>query len=173
MADSIIANRRNSTLPFYIGAVLLVLAAAIAVASYSVELGLSKPNTSARRVVVSVAEIDAALKDEADFAEYSSALYAGLGAYESLAVYTAADNRVDHAMSAALDCYTALRESWQMELEGSWDPAIQGDSGYWRSFHDAVRLPGETTLTREELKAALWREARAYTDEALAIVERQ
>lgn len=172
MADGYLTTKRNGNLPLYIGAILLALAAAIALGAFPVELGISKPNTNARRVVVAVAELDETLEGDADFLEYSESLYAGLGAYRSLAVYNSADNRVDHAVGQALDCYEALRESWQMELEGSWDPAVHGNPAYWRSFHSAVRLSGRESLGAQELREALRQEALSYTEEAMTIVER-
>ena len=165
-------GKRNATLPFYLAAVVLALAAAIALAAYPVELGLARPGTNARRVVVAAAEIDATLDGEADFVEFSEALYAALAAHRALAVYNSADNRVDHAIGKALDCYAALRESWQAELEGSWDPAIHGDPAYWRSFHTAVELPGDDLLGAAEVRESLRREARAHIDEVLSLVER-
>lgn len=172
MADGRVASARNRTLPFYLGAVSLVLAAAIAVASFSVELGISRPGSNARRVAVAVAEIDSTLDAGSDFVEFSEALLAGLGARRELAVYNAADNRVGHAAERALDCYKALREAWQLELEGLWDPAIHGDPAYWRSFHDAVRLSGSGEVTPDKLRKALRQEARAYAAEAMSVVDR-
>jgi hypothetical protein len=163
---------RSGTLPFYAGAVVLVLAVAVALSAYSVELGLAKPSANTRRIVVAVAEIDATLDREPDFFEFSDHLSAGLAARRSLAVRNPADGRVNRALIGALDCYSAIRESWQMELEGTWDPAIHGDPAYWRSFHAAIELPGEGPLGATELREALRREALAHTRKALAVVER-
>jgi hypothetical protein len=163
---------RSGTLPFYAGAVVLVLALAVALSAYSVELGLAKPSASTRRIVIAVAEIDATLDGEADFFEFSDHLYAGLAARRSLAVRNPADGRANRALIGALDCYSAIRESWQMELEGTWDPAIHGDPAYWRSFHAAVELPGEDPLSATELREALRLEALAHARAALELVER-
>jgi hypothetical protein len=163
---------RSGTLPFYAGAVVLVLAVAVALSAYSVELGLAKPSANTRRIVVAVAEIDATLEGEADFFEFSDHLYAGLTARRSLAVRNPADGRANRALIGALDCYSAIRESWQMELEGTWDPAIHGDPAYWRSFHAAVELPGDDPLSATELREALRLEALAHARAALELVER-
>jgi hypothetical protein len=163
---------RSGTLPFYAGAVVLVLAVAVALSAYSVELGLAKPSASTRRIVIAVAEIDATLDGEADFFEFSDHLYAGLAARRSLAVRNPADGRANRALIGALDCYSAIRESWQMELEGTWDPAIHGDPAYWRSFHAAIELPGEDPLSATELREALRLEALAHARAALELVER-
>jgi hypothetical protein len=163
---------RSGTLPFYAGAVVLVLAVAVALSAYSVELGLAKPSASTRRIVIAVAEIDATLDGEADFFEFSDHLYAGLAARRSLAVRNPADGRANRALIGALDCYSAIRESWQMELEGTWDPAIHGEPAYWRSFHAAVELPGEDPLSPTELREALRLEALAHARAALELVER-
>ena len=162
----------NRTLPLYAIAVLLVLVGAVTLAAYTVELGIAKPGENARRVAVAVAEVDATLQGEPSFLEFSESLYAALAARRALAVRNPADNRISHAVDGALDCYTALRESWQMELEGAWDPAMQGDPAYWRSFHAAVRLPSAGPLDAAELREMLRDEALAYANEALALAER-
>ncbi|MFU8891164.1 MAG: hypothetical protein ACNA76_05835 [Anaerosomatales bacterium] len=163
---------RNVSARFYAGAVVIVLAAAVAVTAYSVELGLARPSVNTRRIVVAVAEVDGALARDADFREFSEALYAGLAARRSLAVRNPADSRVNRALIGALDCYSALRESWQTELEGDWDPSLHGDPAYWRSFHPAIDLADAAPLSAAGLRTALRAEARAYLDDALAVVER-
>ncbi|MDF1542137.1 MAG: hypothetical protein RQ731_02575 [Anaerosomatales bacterium] len=163
---------RNVSARFYAGAVVIVLAAAVAVTAYSVELGLARPSVNTRRIVIAVAEVDGALERGADFRQYSEALYAGLVARRSLAVRNPADSRVNRALIGALDCYSALRESWQTELEGDWDPSLHGDPAYWRSFHPAIDLADAGPLTVAGLRTALRAEARAYLDDALAVVER-
>lgn len=161
----------NASVRYYAGAVVFVLSAAVAVSVYSVELGLAKPSVNTRRIVVAVAEVDGALARDADFREFSEALYTGLAARRSLAVRNPADSRVNRALIGALDCYSALRESWQMELEGDWDPSLHGDPAYWRSFHPAIGLDDAGSLTVAQLRTALRAEARAYLDDALEVVE--
>jgi hypothetical protein len=162
----------NRTLPLYAGAVAAILVGAVALSAFSVELGLAKPSVNTRRIVVAVAEIDTALDHEADFLEFSESLYVGLVAHRTIAVRNPADNRVDRAIGRALDCYSALRESWQIETEGVWDPAIHGEPAYWRSFHTAIELSAEGPLSAAELRELLRMEARTHVREAMAIVER-
>jgi hypothetical protein len=162
----------NRMVPLFAAAAALILVGSIVLSSYTVEFGLAKPGMTTRRIVVAVAEIDATLGGAPDFVEFSEALYAGLAAQRALAQRTPADNRAGHAIEAALDCYTALREAWQAELEGIWDPAIHGDPAYWRSFHSAVQLPAEGPLQPAELREMLRLEALGHVQEALAIVER-
>jgi len=163
---------RNRTLPLYVVAVIAVLVLTIALASYQVELGIAKPGASARRVAVAAAEIDATLEGDADFVEFSESLYAALVAHRAIAIYNAADNRVDHTVGEAIDCYEAYREAWQAEREGTWDPEVQGDPAYWRSFHPAVKIDEAGPLDPPAVREALRREALAYADAALSIVER-
>jgi hypothetical protein len=162
----------NKTWPLYAAAVAIVLVASVVMAAYTVELGIAKPGTNPRRVVVAAAEIDRTLDGDASFLEFSESLYAALVAHRLMPVRNPADNRIDHALAAALDCYTALRESWQMELEGTWNPAIQGDAAYWRSFHPLVALPGSGQLEPDTLRAALRAEAAGHVADALAVIER-
>lgn len=162
---------RSKSLPLYLGLVALVLVGVVALAAYSVELGIARPGTNARRVTVAVAEIDATLDSADGYPELSASLRSALAARRALAVRNPADNRVAHSLDAALDCYSALREAWQIELEGVWDPAVHGDPAYWRSFHDAVSLPGEGPMEPAEVREALRAEADTYVAEALAIVE--
>ena len=158
--------------PLFAAAVLLILAGSIVLSSYTVEFGLAKPGMTTRRIVVAVAEIDATLGGEPDFLEFSEALYAGRAAQRTLALRNPADNRASQAVGSALDCYSALREAWQAELEGIWEPAIHGDPGYWRSFHSAVQLPAAGPLSPADVRAMLRLEALAYAQEAMALVER-
>ena len=123
-----------------------------------------------RRVVLTAAEIDATLQGEPDFLAFSEALSTAFVARRAIAVRNPAGNRIKHSIDNALDCYVALRDAWQTELVGDWDPEIQGDAAYWRGAHPAVELPGEDRLGPAELRAALRAEARAYVDEAMEIV---
>ncbi len=109
----------------------VVLVSVVLLAAYSVELGIAKPGTNARRMTVAVAEIDATLEGDADYAEFSASLRTALATQRALAVRNPADNRIEHAVTSALDCYSALRQAWQIDLEGVWDPAIHGDPAYW------------------------------------------
>jgi hypothetical protein len=163
---------RNSTLLLYAGAAATVLIVAIALSTCTADLGLAKPSVNVRRIALAVAEVDATLEGDADFLEFSESLYVGLVAHRTLAVRNPADNQVDHALGKALDCYMALRESWQLEREGAWDPAIHGDPAYWRSFHTAVELPAEGPLGTAELHRLLRQEALVHVRDALSIVER-
>lgn len=163
---------RRSTLILYAGAAATILAVAVALSTCTVDLGLAKPSVNVRRIAVAVAEIDASLEGEADFLEFSESLYVGLVAHRTLAVRNPADKQVDQALGRALDCYAALRESWQLDREGAWDPAIHGDPAYWRSFHTAVVLPVEGPLDTAELHRLLRQEAFAHVREAMSLVER-
>lgn len=163
---------RAAALPLLLGLIAIVLIGVLALAVYPVELGIARPGTNARRVTVAVAELDATLDDAASYAEFSASLRTALAAHRFIAVRNPADNHVDHALGNALDCYSALREAWQIELEGVWDPTVHGDPAYWRSFHAAVSLPGEGPLEPAEVREALRAEAGAYLADALAVVER-
>lgn len=165
-------GRRNSTLLLYAGAAATILIVAVALSTCSVDLGLAKPSMNVRRIALAVAEIDATLEGEADFLEFSESLYVALVAHRTLAPRNPADSQVDNALGKALDCYMALRESWQLEREGVWDPSIHGDPGYWRSFHTAVELPAEGPLGAAELHSLLRQEALAHVEEAMSLVER-
>lgn len=172
MARAARTGKSNAALPLYLGLVAVVLAGVVALAAYPVELGIARPGTSARRVAVAVAEIDATLDDPSGHAEFSASLRAALAAHRTLAVRNPADNSVGHEAAAALDCYSALREAWQIELEGAWNPSVHGDPAYWRSFHEAVTLAGDGPLEPAEVREALRAEASGYVAEAMALVER-
>jgi hypothetical protein len=172
MARSAKTGRKAATLPVYLGIFAVFLVVVVLLAAYSVELGIAKPGTNARRMAVAVAEIDATLEGDADYAEFSAALRTALATHRALAVRNPADNRVDHAVTGALDCYSALRQAWQIELEGVWDPAVHGDPAYWRSFHASVQLPSSGPLDPEQVREALRAEAAVYSAEAMELVER-
>ena len=162
---------RNENTSAYVAAMLVILFISVLLGAYSIELGLAKPGSNPRRVVLTAAEIDATLQGEPDFLAFSEALSTAFVARRVIAVRNPAGNRIKHSIDNALDCYVALRDAWQTELVGDWDPDIQGDAAYWRGAHPAVRLPGEDRLGPTELRAALRAEARAYVDEAMEIVD--
>ena len=162
---------RGVLLRYAIG-MLVVILVMVAVSVYPAELGLVRPDPSARRAAVVLAEIDTTLDEQAGFVAFSDALRAAHGSYRALPMRNAADNSLGLAMEAALDCYDAVHESRQAALEGTWDPEVHGRASYWRSFHPAVRLAGRDTLDRETLENALRAEARAYTDDVLALAAR-
>lgn len=160
------------TFPVYAGAAVATLVLVVLLSTFSVELGLVRPGANARRVVLAVAEIDATLSPDASFIEFSEALRAAQAARRALAVRNAADNRVGHMVDRALDCYTAVRDAWQTERMGDWDPAVHGDPAYWRSFHPTLILLSADGLGPAELRQVMSTEALSHTHEALALVER-
>lgn len=163
---------RDRTLLIIAAVVVTLLAVGVAVSNYSVELGLASASPGAVRAVATVAEVEPTLEGTDDFRAFSETLRSGLAAHRKLAVNNPADGRVDASLGKALDCYSALRQSWQAELEGAWDPATHGDPAYWRAFHPSVELATEGPLTAEELREELRAEALVHVDAALAIVER-
>lgn len=164
---------RNRTLVLILAALGAILVASILLTTYSVELGIARPSVNTRRIVVAVAEMDLVLERDASFLEYSEALKAALVAHRVLAVRNPADNRVDRALGDALDCYEAIRESYQLELEGGWDPSLHGDPAYWRLFHPAVGLDAlDEPVDASRLREALRAEADRHVREAMEIVER-
>jgi len=150
----------------------VILGVSVLLGAYTIELGLAKPSRNPRRVVLTAAEIDATLGDEADFLEFSESLSAALAARRVIAVRNPADNRIGHATADALDCYVALRDAWQTELLGDWDPDMHGDPAYWRALHPAVQLPGESPLSPADVREALRLEALASVEDAMELVER-
>ncbi len=172
MSARVSRHGRDRTLLIIAAVVAVLLIAGIAVSNYSVELGLASPSPGAVRAVATVAEIELTLAQTGDFRAFSEALYSGLAAHRRLAVNNPADGRVDAALGKALDCYSTLRQSWQAELEGEWDPATHGDPAYWRAFHPSVELATEYPLTAEQLREELRGEALVHVAAALTVVER-
>lgn len=156
----------------YGAGVLTLAAVALAVSVFPIELGLARADESANRAVIALSEVDAALDEPADYVGFSEALLVAHATYRALPTRNAADNAVGLTVSSALDCYDAIRESWQLELEGVWDPAIQGRPEYWRSFHPSVALTGAGSLDPAELRETLRAEGRAFAEETRSVVER-
>jgi len=71
-----------------------------------------------------------------------------------------------------IDPMAALRESWQLEREGAWDPDTHGMRSYWEGLHPAVALEGDGALDPVGLREQLRSQAREYTREAMRIMER-
>lgn len=155
-----------------VAAVVTLLVAAIAVSAFSVELGLANPSVNTRRIAVAVAEVDSTLEGDATYVEFSEALATGLAAQRQLAVRNAADSRANRSLAQALDRYSALRQAWQAELEGVWDPDTHGDPAYWRAFHPGIGLEAQRPLDPAALREELRLQAREYVEEALALVGR-
>jgi hypothetical protein len=165
-------NNRNRTLLIVGGVIAVLLSCGVALSNYSVELGLSHASCGAIRAAAITAEVESDLEAEEGFFTFSETLRTALVATRKLAVNNPADGRVQAELGKALDCYSALRQSWQTELEGAWDPAVHGDPAYWRLFHRAVELDSAGPLDPAEMRELLRGEARTHVEEALRVVER-
>lgn len=165
-------NEQSRTLAIIGAVVLILISCGIGYSRYGVELGLVHASPGAVHASALIAEVEPMLEQGADFSAFSAALSSNLVVQRKLAAHNIADGRVRTALSNALDCYSALRQSYQAELEGEWDGEIYGDPAYWRLFHPAVQLPSADHLDSRELETRLRAEALGYVNEALAVAER-
>jgi hypothetical protein len=79
----------------------------------------------------------------------------------------AADTRLSHMLAGALDCLYAAREAWQAEIDGAWDPEVQGVAIYWQSLHPSLDLASHTQVTPGDIRRLSSGKADEYLEQAV------
>jgi hypothetical protein len=166
--------RRRNRAWVLLPAVLLTLAVVgVLVSSFQVELGLMRPGKGERAAVAAMAEArDLSVgADPEDYSAFGHSLLVAVVAQKNAAPTNAADARVDNLLARALDCLQALREAWQADLEGLWDPQAYGAATYWNGLHPGLDLSAGRLLTPETLRDAARVRASEWIGRALELVD--
>jgi hypothetical protein len=91
-------------------------------------------------------------------------------ARENAAPANPADVRVDDLLANSLDCLQALREAWQLEIEGLWDPAAYGTITYWNVLHPGLDLEALGPVAPAMVREAARARASEWIEKALKLV---
>jgi hypothetical protein len=145
-------NRRSRAWLLVPGVLAVFVLLAVALSSFQQELGLSEPGVSARAAVAAAQAVDDALGADADYGDYSETLLVAVVARRNIVTDGPPNIEVDHVVRRALEYYVAVREAWQAELDGAWDPAIQGDPRFWEAAHPGLEVPGSAPLDPSRLR---------------------
>jgi len=161
----------RSALKKYLAAIVVIVVLGVLVTKFQLELGLVEPGKGARAAVAAATEVDQVLEAGADYDEFSDALRVAIVAHFRMPVANTADGRVWHILDPALDCWSAVREAWQVDLEGQWDHESFGDADYWRGAHRSLTLDGLDDVTVDRLIEACRQEGAEYLEQAVGLVE--
>lgn len=153
--------------------VLVLLTAGVLVSSFQVELGLMRPGKGERAAVAAAVEArDLSTGADAHaYSVFSRSLLVAVIARQNAAPTNPADLRVDFLLIKALDCLQALREAWQAEIEGLWDPAAYGSVTYWNVLHPGLSMVAAGLVTPEAVREAARARASEWTAQALELVD--
>jgi hypothetical protein len=150
--------QRSSRAWILLPAVIVIVAViGLVVSNYQKEVGLAEPNKGGTAAVAAATEASDASSGAGvqDYRDFSEALLVAMTARSNAALINAADTRLDHLLAEALDCLSAVREAWQAEIEGTWDPATHGTAAYWSALHPVASIPavaGAGPLTAGEVR---------------------
>jgi hypothetical protein len=142
----------------------------LVISSFQSEVGLITPGESGRAAVAAAAQAQQALSataDPAGYAEFSAALLVALVAHKNMPVTNPAETRLKHELGGILECLTAAREAWQAELDGRWDPEIQGRSTYWGALHPTLDPPADDSLTPADVRDLCGAQAAELLEKAI------
>jgi hypothetical protein len=144
---------------------------AVAFSAFQRQIGVAEPDEGAVALVGAATDVQRALESGAGYAEFAATLRVALGAERRFAIDNAADAEVRGYVSPALDCYAIIRESWQAELEGAWDPDSHGDPDYWAALHPGADLGAlDGPLDHDTVRAECSSRAQEHLDRAVAAV---
>lgn len=132
----------------------VLLVAGVVLSNFQREVGLASPGSSGRAAVAAAVDVDHALSSGAGYEEFSEALRVALVARRNMVVSNTADVDLEHALSVIMDCYQAIREAWQADIEGAWDVDSYGDPSYWRAAHPGLDIPSTGVLEADDVKRA-------------------
>ncbi len=143
----------------------------VVISSFQKEVGLVAPGTSGKAAVAAATDVEAALKSGEGYPAFSAALLVAVTAHRDMVVANPADTRLDHLLTGALDCYTALREGWQAQDDGLWDPGVQGDPGFWETLHPFLEFDEGTRLGPEDFISRCRSQATSLLSAAVDLAE--
>lgn len=149
-------------------AVIIVVAVlGVLLSSFQKEAGIGAPRKGGVATTAAAAEAEAlaAGAGASGYDAFSKSLAVAVVAARNMPVSTAAEFRLQVALTNAFDCLAASREAWQAQVENDWDPALDGSPDFWRTAHPALTEspPGNgvenptgdasTALTSEQVRA--------------------
>ena len=156
-----------------IPAVVVALAViGLVISSFQQEAGIITPGESGRAAVAAAAEARQALSPGAGgYEEFSAALLVALAAHRNMPVTNPAETGLDHELRSVLACLDAARRAWQAEVDGVWDPDIQGRSTYWKALYPTLIPPGDGLLTAQGVRETYGAQATGFLNKAVDLAD--
>lgn len=152
------------------GAIVVAAVIGLLISSFQKEAGIAEPANWGRAAVAATLEVDRALaagSDAAAYDDFSAALLVALVAHKNMAIVNPADTRLDNLLTRTLDCFTAVREAWQAELDHAWDPQLHGHLEYWHSLHPFLEVTTDAELAPAEVRRLCAAQAEEFLQRAV------
>jgi len=152
--------------------IVLIAVIGLLVSNFQKEAGIADPS---RGGVAAVAAAAAAF-DRAGgsgvvgYQKFNEALLVAAVARRNAPLLNPADTRLDNLLVRLMDCLFALRETWQAEIDHTWDVDTHGRATYWNVLHPALRVSADDALTTTELRRLCRVRAEEILREAVKLV---
>jgi hypothetical protein len=120
--------------------IIVVAVLGVLLSSFQKEAGMGAPRKGGVATTAAAAEAEAlaAGTGASGYDAFSKSLTVAVVAARNMPVSTAAEFRLQVALTNAFDCLAASREAWQAQLEDEWDPGLDGSADFWRMTHPAL-----------------------------------
>jgi hypothetical protein len=166
-------QRRHWAWIFIPVAIIVLAVAGWLVSSFQKEAGIVAPGKAGVAAVAAAAEAAAAASGTGltGYEEFSDSLRVALIETENMPVTNPAETRLEATLTNMLDCLSASREAWQIELDQSWVPALHGSATYWHTLHPALAENEGSSLSPAQVREWTGASANYWREKATALVE--
>jgi hypothetical protein len=164
---------RSSRAWILLPAILIVVAVlGVVLSNFQKEAGIADTNKGGPDAVSAalIARDYSTGESRSDYSTFAEALLFATVVQRDVPLMNAADTRLSHILDQALDCLYAAREAWQADIDGAWDPSIQGAVDYWQSLHPSLDLPSGSRPTAVDVRRLAVEQATRYLDQAIELV---
>jgi hypothetical protein len=154
-------------------AIVILAVFTFVVSNYQKEAGIAAPGKGGVAAVAAVAEATTAASGAGAIAydAFSKSLAVAIVEARNMATTNPAETRLQIDLTKTLDCLSASREAWQTEIDQSWDPAVDGSPGYWRTMHPALIERAAGPLSSEQVREWSGASADYWLQKAVDLAE--
>lgn len=151
--------------------IIVVVVIGVVISNYQKEAGLADTNKGGPDAVsAAVIARDYSLSEsDSEYPVFAEALLVATVTQRDTPLVNAADTRLSHMLAGALDCLYAAREAWQAQIDGVWDPQIQGVAAYWQTLHPSLDLAPGAQLTPADVRRLASDKADEYLGPAIKL----
>ena len=120
--------------------IIVVAVLGVLLSSFQKEAGMGAPRKGGVATTAAATEAEALASGTgaSGYDAFSKSLTVAVVAARNMPVSTAAEFRLQVALTNTFDCLAASREAWQAQVEDEWDPALDGSPDLWRTAHPAL-----------------------------------
>lgn len=149
-------------------AIVAIAVIGLLLSNFQKEAGIIRPSKGG---IAAVAAAAAAVESAegvggAGHRDFSEALLVAAVAQRRAPLINPADARLANMLAKIIDCLYALRETWQTEMDQTWDPETHGTVAYWSVLHPALEISAEGPLTSDDVRGACLKRAGEILEEA-------